>query len=134
MTGRFDSDAVVNRIQERVQSALTQVGMAASGYAKQALESSHAVDTGALVGSVTYTVNGNTAIIGTNKEYAPYIEFGTGKYAEGGGGTSKESWVYRGEDGAFHRAFPQHPRPFIKPAIADHIDEYRSVFAQELSK
>ena len=36
------------------------------------------VDTGRLKGSITSKVEGNSAVIGTNVEYAPYVEFGTG--------------------------------------------------------
>lgn len=35
------------------------------------------VDTGNLRGSITFDVNGDCAEIGTNVEYAPYVEYGT---------------------------------------------------------
>lgn len=128
----FDSERLKTLIDQRVKTALTSIGIAAQGYARQALTESGAVDTGTLRNSIKPVVNGNTVVIGTNVEYAGYIEFGTGKYAAGGGGTNKESWVYHGEDGKFHRAYPQKPRPFIKPAIADHIDEYKRLVSEEM--
>jgi HK97 gp10 family phage protein len=37
------------------------------------------VDTGRLRGSIASKVDGDKAIVGTNVEYAPYVEYGTGK-------------------------------------------------------
>lgn len=70
--------------------------------------------------------------VGTNAHYAPYIEFGTGKYSSTGGGTQKESWFYRDEFGVGHIAYPQKPRPYLKPAIEDHAQEYWSDLADSL--
>lgn len=43
-------------------------------------------DTGLLRASITHDVEGNEAVIGTNMEYAPYVEYGTGLFAEAGNG------------------------------------------------
>ena len=74
------------------------------------------------------------AYIGTNISYAGYQEFGTGRYAITGGGTPKSSWVYKGDDGKFHRAFPQKPQPFLKPAVADHAQTYKNIIEDEMKK
>lgn len=50
-------------------------------------------DTGDLKESITHTVRGETVYIGTNMEYAVYVEFGTGIYASDGTGR-KGWWVY----------------------------------------
>lgn len=39
------------------------------------------VDTGRLQGSITYQVEGKEGVVGTNVEYAPYVEAGTYKMA-----------------------------------------------------
>lgn len=70
--------------------------------------------------------------IGTNVGYGPYIEFGTGKYASTGGGTPKESWTYKDEFGRWHIAFPQKPRPYLKPAVADHAKEFWDMLRDSL--
>jgi len=44
------------------------------------------VDTGYLRRSITHEVEGNVGLVGTNAEYAPYLEFGTGIFAEEGTG------------------------------------------------
>lgn len=70
--------------------------------------------------------------VGTNVHYGPYIELGTGKYASTGGGTHKESWTYQDEFGRWHIAYPQKPRPYLKPAVADHAAEYRELLKSSL--
>jgi hypothetical protein len=60
------------------------------------------------------------------------VELGTGQYATTGGGTTKPSWVYQDEFGQFHRAYPQKPRPYLKPAAADHSEEFRNILKESL--
>lgn len=62
--------------------------------------------TGRLRGSITSESDGNSAQVGTNVEYAGYVETGTYKMKE---------------------------RPFIKPAVAEHIDEYQEIFRRVLA-
>lgn len=70
--------------------------------------------------------------VGTPVEYGVYVECGTGKYASTGGGTHKESWVYQDEFGRWHIAYPQRPRPYLKPAVADHSQEFWNILKQSL--
>lgn len=56
------------------------------------------VNTGYLQRSITHQVEGNIGIVGTNTEYAPYIEFGTGLFAEEGNGR-QTPWKYQTPDG-----------------------------------
>ena len=49
------------------------------------------VDLGRLRNSITYQISKEKALIGTNVEYAVYVEFGTGIYAEGGKGRKDPS-------------------------------------------
>ena len=44
------------------------------------------VNTGNLRNSMTHDVEGDTGIIGTNLEYAPYVHEGTGLFAANGDG------------------------------------------------
>jgi HK97 gp10 family phage protein len=49
---------------------------------------------GELRRSITSRIEGNTGIVYTPLEYAPYVEFGTGIFAEGGKGRKEVPWVY----------------------------------------
>lgn len=96
-----NSGAVKNAKDEAVARALETIGLLAEGYAA----TNSPVDTGRLRASITHAVEGDTVYIGTNVEYAAYVEMGTSR---------------------------QRPQPYLKPAITDHIDEYRNIAKNEL--
>ena len=80
-------------------------------------------DTGALARSIESKVennNNNNSIQGvvfTPLEYAPYVEFGTGLFAESGGRTDVP-WAYRDEEtGELIFTSGQKPQPYMRPAI-----------------
>lgn len=50
--------------------------------------------TGELRRSITSKVTGLEGIVYTPLEYAPYVEYGTGLFAENGNGRSEVPWVY----------------------------------------
>lgn len=111
--------------------ALEEIGGRAESHAMVYLTKSGAVDTGALRNSVTHKVEGyDTVIIGTPLFYGPFIELGTGIYAEGGGGR-KTPWHWKDEKGNWHTTSGMPPRPFLRPAILNHLDEYKKVILRE---
>lgn len=96
-------EAIANAIDLALVAALEEVGLVAEGYAKRACP----VDTGRLRNSITHIVDEGTrhVIIGTNVEYAPYVELGTRH---------------------------QKPQPFLKPAAEDHASTYKGIFRKHL--
>lgn len=96
-------EAIANAIDRALVTALEEVGLVAEGYAKRACP----VDTGRLRNSITHIVDEGTrhVVIGTNVEYAPYVELGTR-----------------------HRK----PQPFLKPAANDHYSTYKGIFLKHL--
>lgn len=97
--------AIVNAIDQALAKALEEVGLVAEGYAKKACP----VDTGRLRNSITHQVRPSekSVYIGTNVEYAPYVELGTSRMK---------------------------PQPFLRPAAADHEGTYKKIFESELKK
>lgn len=126
------SEEVLRALQNAIERALMAMGDTAVNHAAQNLNRQHAVDTGRLKGSIKRAIRGEDVYIGTNVEYAPYIEFGTGHYSTTGGGTLKKSWVYKDAFGNWHRAYPRPARPYLKPAVTDHADEYWSLLEESL--
>ena len=49
-------------------------------------------------------------------EYAPYVEYGTGLFAESGGRTDVP-WVYCDDEGNFHSTSGMKPHPYMRPAL-----------------
>lgn len=74
-----------------------------------------------------------TIVVGSPVDYAPYVELGTGVYAEDGKGR-KTPWRYQDKDGNWHATRGMPPRPYLRPAVENHIRDYRAVLQQELSK
>lgn len=73
------------------------------------------VDKGNLRQSITHQVDKNVGVVGTNVSYAPYVEFGTGLFAEQGNGR-QTPWSYQTADGQWHTTLGQKPQPFLRPA------------------
>ncbi|MFG0935076.1 HK97-gp10 family putative phage morphogenesis protein [Staphylococcus sp. 231237_7MaSpsaltlick] len=91
------------------------------------------VDLGYLKESIdfTYKDGGFTGIISVGAEYAIYVEYGTGIYATGPGGSraKKIPWSYKDDDGEWHTTYGMHAQPFWNPAI----DAGRKVFNKYFS-
>lgn len=90
-------------IGSAIGAALEEIGLLAENYAARRCP----VDTGNLRGSITYEVDagGNAVYIGTNVEYAPYVELGTSR---------------------------QKAQPFLRPAASEHGAQYRQVLKKAL--
>lgn len=123
------SDIVLELFGDAASRALVRCGEQAEGYAK---DLSPTPVTGNLRNSIAHLVVGRTVYIGTNCEYAPYIEFGTGEHSTIGGGTPKSHWVYMGDDGNWHIGKPIKPQPYLKPAVANHVDTYKNIIKDEM--
>lgn len=121
------SDAVNEAFEAAILRGLEKCGLVAEGYAKKLCP----VDTGNLRNSITHRLDDHDVYIGTDNEYAAYVELGTGKYATEGGGRPTP-WVYQDAKGNWHYTHGQKPRPFLKPAVADHAQQYRNILEDEL--
>lgn len=131
-----NTDEVLSALELAKKAALTIIGNNAEKYAKALCPVGTSESTGkkgyrggTLRNSITNGIeNEDTVYIGTNVEYAPYVELGTGPYFE-----APPEWEQfdvpkpSGIGNAYVR-----PRPFLKPAIADHIDEYKNIIESEL--
>lgn len=73
-------------------------------------------DTGALRRSIRSKVEGLEGIIYTPLEYAPYIEYGTGLFAEGNG-RKDVPWNYQDDKGNWHSTSGLKPQPFMRPSL-----------------
>lgn len=124
-----NSKEVSAAIKAALLRGLEKIGLVAEGYAKKLCP----VDTGNLRNSITHVVDEQepAAIIGTDNEYAAYVELGTGIYAEGGGGRPTP-WVYQDAKGNWHYTRGNKAQPFLKPAAADHAIQYRKILEDEL--
>lgn len=111
-------------LEQACARALEIVGGKAESYAKGLVP----VDTGTLRNSITHQVDGDTVMIGSAVHYAPYVELGTGKEY-----SPPPEWMQNNaERGSGIIKASQKARPYIRPAVENHIDEYKNVIENEL--
>ena len=93
----------IDGIDSAIGVALEKIGLLAENYAAKKCP----VDTGNLRGSITHEVDtsDDAVYIGTNVEYAPYVELGTSH---------------------------QEAQPFLRPAASEHGAQYRQVLKKAL--
>ena len=91
-------------------------------------------DTGALRRSITSKVDGLTGIVFTPLEYAPYVEYGTGLFAENGNGRKDVPWNYQDDKGEWHSTRGQKPQPFMRPALNENRTEIICIIKEGLDK
>lgn len=96
-----NSEQVKECLKDAIEKALVLCGEEAKGYAKKLCP----VDTGNLRNSIDYDVLDDTMQVGTNVEYASFVELGTSR---------------------------QKAQPYLKPAIADHASKYQTMIKEEL--
>lgn len=95
------------------------------------------VDTGQLRQSITHQVIDSTGIIGTNVEYAPYVEYGTGKYASGPyeGKGRQTPWAFIDpKTGDLIWTAGGRPHPFLEPALLENEQEILKLIEEEIKK
>lgn len=77
-------------------------------------------DTGALRQSITSRVEREgddwVGTVFTPLEYAPYVEYGTGLFAEQGG-RKDVPWNYQDDEGNWHSTSGMKPQPYMRPAL-----------------
>lgn len=125
-----NSGLVREEFQAACLRALEKCGLTGEGYAKLLCP----VDTGNLRNSITHQVDESepAVYIGVPQgptSYGIYVELGTGKYYPGGRPTP---WVYQDEKGNWHLTHGQRAQPYLKPAVADHVAQYRGIIEGEL--
>lgn len=100
------SPEVLEELALKITIALELIGQAGENNAKFEITALGAVDTGNLRNSITHATDKTSAYIGTNVEYAPYVEFGTSKYPK--------------------------ERPFLRNAVSNNTSEYKTIVEETL--
>lgn len=125
-----NSQGIMSEFRQAAARALEKCGLTAEGYAKKLCPVAP-VDGGGLRNSIVHKVDPEAleAYIGTNVEYAAYVELGTGKFYPGGRPTP---WRYQDAKGKWHTTEGQRAQPYLKPAIEDHAQTYRNIIQDEM--
>ena len=100
-TYKDNTDEVLSALEMAKKRGLEAIGLTAEGYAKKETP----VDTGRLRNSISHATDDEAAYIGTNVEYAPYVELGA-----------------RGRPGVH----------MLKRSATEHTDEYKRIMEDAL--
>ena len=96
-----NTDEVLAAVERGKRRGLEAIGLTGEGYAKRETP----VDTGRLRNSISHATDDEAAYIGTNVEYAPYVELGA-----------------RGRQG----------KHMLQRAATEHADEYKQIMEDAL--
>ena len=100
-TYKDNSEELLSALEKAIEQGLEAIGLAAEGHAKKETP----IDTGRLRNSISHAVDDKVAYIGTNVEYAPYIELGS-----------------RGRDG----------KHMLQRAATEHTAEYKRLLEEAM--
>ncbi|EGO2507173.1 HK97 gp10 family phage protein [Enterococcus faecalis] len=123
-------DKVKKELDETAERGMTKVLM----IIKAAAKSGAPVETGQLRDRIDYqlkAVGGKVVgIVGSPEQYAIYVEFGTGEFAENGSGR-KGGWFFEGPDGEWHYTRGQKPQKFLRNAFRQNKEKVIEILGKE---
>ena len=133
MSVKFEDNSVkvINAINEAVSNALEEVGGEMESQVKRYTK----VKTGKTKASWTHQVDEHNKVvyIGSNYENAIWEEFGTGIYAQNGNGRKDVPWVYRSEDGKWHKTKGKKPRRALQNAFNSMKNRIKKFFEERFN-
>lgn len=126
---RLDNIAEPSKIEGAMKNCCARVE-------RSAKQKAHAIrDTGQLANSITSKVeiDGNdvVGIVFTPTHYAPYVEYGTGLFAEKGG-RKDVPWKYEDDKGNWHTTSGQKPQPYMRPALNENRDKILRILEESV--
>lgn len=124
-------DAIGDSVSEgKITDILTRACLLVERTAKQKAPKGK---TGELRRSIQSVVRDLEGIVFTPLEYAPYVEYGTGLFAENGGRTDVP-WFYKDDEGKGHFTSGQHPNPYMRPALDENRAEILKMFREGITQ
>jgi len=132
------ADALIERLEsmvdeDTIRRALGRVCALVERSAKQKAPKG----TGELRRSISSEIRqdgeGLTGVVFTPLYYAPYIEFGTGLFAEEGG-RQDVPWCYQDDEGEWHSTSGQHPRPYMRPALNENREQIKRILKEAITE
>ena len=134
MSIKFDGlDEVLNSLDNLIDMAnyadgLEKACMLVERTAKQKAPKGN----GELRRSITSKVEDLQGIVYTPLLYAPYVEYGTGIFAEDNGGRKDVPWHYKDDTGEWHTTSGMPPTPYMRPALNENREAILRVIKEGL--
>lgn len=128
---------VLSELRKSGDRALEIIGLKIEKYAKKLCPVGTVESTGkkgyrggTLRNSITHVVENSVLTVGSNVEYAPYVELGTGPYFD----PPPEWEKFDTEKGSGVGHGYVHPRPYLRPAILNHVEEFEGIIKKEMER
>jgi HK97 gp10 family phage protein len=121
----IDNIADINKLN----NALTKACLVVEAAAKQKAPKGN----GELRRSITSKVEDAEGVVFTPLEYAPYVEYGTGLFAENGG-RQYVPWSYQDDEGKWHSTKGMRPHPYMRPALEENRDKILRIIKEGLGE
>lgn len=116
-------DGLLDSIDDLVNDEATEAALKkACALVERAAKEKAPKGNGELRRSIQSRIENGEGVVFTPLFYAPYVEFGTGLFAEDGG-RKDVPWSYQDEKGEWHSTCGMHPRPFMRPALDENREE-----------
>lgn len=116
-------DDILNSLDEMIDEEQLNAALGkACALVERAAKQKAPKGTGELRRSITSKVENGEGVVFTPLEYAPYVEFGTGLFAENGG-RMDVPWHYQDDEGEWHSTSGMKPRPYMRPALDENREE-----------
>jgi HK97 gp10 family phage protein len=130
-------DEVLDRLEELADVAELKMNMKkACALVEKDAKKNAPKGTGELRRSITSRVEADAdevvGLVFTPLEYAPYVEYGTGLFAEGGNGRKDVPWNYQDDEGNWHSTSGMEPRPFMRPALKENRTQILKILKEGL--
>jgi HK97 gp10 family phage protein len=105
-------------ISSNLQGAVKQACAIVEKAAKQKAPKGSGELRRSITSKVEASVGNIEGMVYTPLEYAPYVEYGTGLFAESGG-RSDVPWSYQDDKGEWHSTSGMKPHPYMRPAFEE---------------
>lgn len=130
-------DGLVERLESLLDADAMKAAMGqACALVERSAKQKAPKGTGELRRSITSKVNVNgdqvEGVVFTPLEYAPYVEFGTGLFAENGG-RKDVPWCYQDDKGEWHTTSGQHPQPYMRPALNENREAIKRILKEAIT-
>lgn len=133
MSVEFDGfDEIIERFNNLADEAEIEKALGkACALVERSAKEKAPKDNGELRRSITSKVENNEGIVFTPLKYAPYVEFGTGLFAEEGG-RKDVPWRYQDDEGEWHSTSGMKPHPYMRPALEENREEILNILKESL--
>lgn len=133
---KYDFEDFSDERKAELDKAINKGLLSAGLIVEAEIKTQAPVDTGALRNSIdsklTSDDDGRAVVIGTNQKYAPYVEFGTGQFAELGNGR-KTPWTYKSGNKYYHTKGSK-PNKFMRGGFRKSKDKALNILKRVMSE